>query len=55
MYSCSQYGTERACSHAQPDGYPDTGVFHRAPLELHWRSFVKSRMKFMWKNLDLVE
>jgi hypothetical protein len=29
MYSYSQYGTERACLHAQPDGYLDTSVFHR--------------------------
>jgi len=47
LCSYFQHGTERACLHAQPDGYPDTGVFHRAPLELHGRSFVKFRMNFI--------
>jgi hypothetical protein len=55
MYSQSQCGTERACLHAQPNGYPDTGVFHAAPREHHWQTFVKFRMNFMQKNHDLVE
>lgn len=55
MCSYSQYGTERASLHAPSDRYRDTDEFYPAPSEQHWRSFIKSRMNIMQKNIDLVE